>query len=254
MNWALEQQTLENSVETGYVLTLMDGSGSQPGIGDVISGEGLVGAQFAQRRPLSPQLGLFHARRGQQRTHKAKCFEYRRRMDENPRMRHQPPKARNYYGLQLQLGSLTGPDDSLLQPVAGGRVMRMVATRGGDQDVDVRCRRLSILIGGIQQCLVAQGIEPGNQPALAAVDGQANGFGGSALGAQTQLQAFFDQARQTGVLLCRQCLGLGQQYIVQIKRSLHGLCLNGVIQISVFNFPAVWIAIARLVTGASGAA
>lgn len=100
------QQALEIGVETGHMLTLMGGGGGQPGIGNVIRSERLVGAQPAQRWPLGAQLGLFHARRAQQRIDKTQRFGHRRRLDEYPRMRHQPQEAGNHHGLQFQWRSL----------------------------------------------------------------------------------------------------------------------------------------------------
>jgi hypothetical protein len=51
--------------------------------------------------------------------------------------------------------------------------------------------------------------------------GEASKGPGAGRGAQAQLQAFLDQARQTRPLLGGQSLGVGKQLIVDVQSRLH---------------------------------
>src|ERR1700688_1343810 len=104
-----------------------------------------------------------------------------------------------------------------------------------------------VTVGGLQQGLVAQSIEPRSQPPFSAVDGQAHRSGRRSLRTQAQLQSFLDQASQARVLLSRQRFGLRQQRVIQVECGLHGLTSKMlVVQISVLYPQATSLAIRRM--------
>src|SRR5438552_2912498 len=70
-------------------------------------------------------------------------------------------------------------------------------------DLSARC----VTIGGVQQSLVAEAVEPGSKPPLP-IDGEARRFAGHPSRAQAQSQSFLDQASQARPLLRGQGLGL----------------------------------------------
>src|SRR3546814_16783155 len=88
------------------------------------------------------------------------------------------------------------------------------------------------MVSGVQQGFVAQAIKTWHQPALAAIDRQANRLGRHPLLLQAQLQSFLDQASYCRAPSRSGGFCLGESSVVQVESGFHGLFIS--IQTSVF--------------------
>jgi hypothetical protein len=110
------------------------------------------------------------------------------------------------------------------KPASSIVMVRMIAARRSDQDVDARRHQSGVITEGFEQGLVTQGVHASHQTAAALEDRQADRtlLRGVGIRAQSQLQPFLDQARQGGSRPGRKRPGAGKELIVEIEGGLHG--------------------------------
>lgn len=118
---------------------LRQGSGRNPRVRDVIANELVAAARLFEPGPLGTECDGFHARAVTQGREEEPRFWLWCGLAKDTRMGDDPQKAGRYHGEKAEDGfTAIRPVEGLFEPRSSDRVMRVVATRSRDKDVDVR--------------------------------------------------------------------------------------------------------------------